>query len=174
MGVAAIFGGNRYLVPWGRGIATTSVRTGLAMTALFFKHQFVSMLMKADRLNCCLQAGLGLSPFRFCPCRARSHNRAASWEAARLTLVPQEALNHSARAGGERFFPSRRFRKRWNPVWISRFLIRTDGGKAPLPSRGRIVQSFPYSENSSVFSRDCSWRYCLGVTPVTRLKVFRK
>ena len=30
-----IFGGNRYLVPWGRGIATTSVRTGLAMTAFF-------------------------------------------------------------------------------------------------------------------------------------------
>ena len=33
--VPAIFGGNRYLVPWGRGIATTSVRTGLAMTAYF-------------------------------------------------------------------------------------------------------------------------------------------
>ena len=31
----AIFGGNRYLVPINRGIATTSVRTGLAMTALF-------------------------------------------------------------------------------------------------------------------------------------------
>ena len=28
----AIFGGNRYLVPFNRGIATTSVRTGLAMT----------------------------------------------------------------------------------------------------------------------------------------------
>ena len=37
----AIFGGNRYLVPFNRGIATTSVRTGLAMTALFFKHQFI-------------------------------------------------------------------------------------------------------------------------------------
>ena len=54
----------------------------------------------------------------------------------------KEALNNSARAGGERFFPSRRFRKRWNPVWISRFWNRTDGGKAPLPSRRRIVQSF--------------------------------
>ena len=54
----------------------------------------------------------------------------------------REALNHSARAGGERFFPSRRFRKRWNPVWISRFLNRTDGGKDPLPSRRRIVQRF--------------------------------
>ena len=32
VGVAAIFGGNRYLVPLDRGIATTSVRTGLAMT----------------------------------------------------------------------------------------------------------------------------------------------
>ena len=32
LGFAAIFGGNRYLVPWNRGIATTSVRTGLAMT----------------------------------------------------------------------------------------------------------------------------------------------
>ena len=32
VGVVAIFGGSRYLVPWGRGIATTSVRTGLAMT----------------------------------------------------------------------------------------------------------------------------------------------
>ena len=32
-GIVSVFGGNRYLVPWGRGIATTSVRTGLAMTA---------------------------------------------------------------------------------------------------------------------------------------------
>ena len=32
MGASTIFGGNRYLVPWGRGIATTSVRAGLAMT----------------------------------------------------------------------------------------------------------------------------------------------
>ena len=32
-GIVAIFGGNRYLVPFIRGIATTSVRTGLAMTA---------------------------------------------------------------------------------------------------------------------------------------------
>ncbi|MDY4491155.1 MAG: hypothetical protein SPE19_11630, partial [Candidatus Faecousia sp.] len=31
-GNLAIFGGNRYLVPLNRGIATTSVRTGLAMT----------------------------------------------------------------------------------------------------------------------------------------------
>ena len=36
-GVATIFGGNRYLIPFNRGIATTSVRTGLAMTA--FTHQ---------------------------------------------------------------------------------------------------------------------------------------
>ena len=35
MGVTAIFGGNRYLVPFNRGIATTSVRTGLAMTENF-------------------------------------------------------------------------------------------------------------------------------------------
>ena len=41
MGVSTIFGGNRYLVPFNRGIAATSVRTGLAMTALYFKHQFV-------------------------------------------------------------------------------------------------------------------------------------
>ena len=34
-GVSAIFGGNRQLVPFNRGIATTSLRTGLAMTALF-------------------------------------------------------------------------------------------------------------------------------------------
>ena len=54
----------------------------------------------------------------------------------------REALNHSARAGSERFFPSRRFRKRRNPVCISRFLNRTDGGKDPLPSRRRIVQRF--------------------------------
>ena len=32
MGTSAIFGGNRYLVPFNRGIATTSLRTGLAMT----------------------------------------------------------------------------------------------------------------------------------------------
>ena len=31
-GNIAIFGGNRYLIPFNRGIATTSVRTGLAMT----------------------------------------------------------------------------------------------------------------------------------------------
>ena len=31
-GVPAILGGNRYLVPLNGGIATTSVRTGLAMT----------------------------------------------------------------------------------------------------------------------------------------------
>ena len=34
--------------PSNRGIATTSVRTGLAMTALFFKHQFVGLLRKTD------------------------------------------------------------------------------------------------------------------------------
>ena len=33
-GNLAIFGDNRNLVPFNRGIATTSVRTGLAMTAL--------------------------------------------------------------------------------------------------------------------------------------------
>ena len=55
----------------------------------------------------------------------------------------KEALNNSARAGSERFFPSRRFRKRWNTVCITRFLNRTDGGKDPLLSRRRIVQSFP-------------------------------
>ena len=54
----------------------------------------------------------------------------------------RETLNHSARAGSERFFPSRRFRKRWNPVCISRFLNRADGGKDPLPSRRRVVQRF--------------------------------
>ena len=31
-GIVAISGGNRYLVPFNRGIATTSVSTGLAMT----------------------------------------------------------------------------------------------------------------------------------------------
>ena len=49
MGGPAIFGGNRYLVPFNGGIATTSVRTGLAMTALFIKHQFVGKLRKADK-----------------------------------------------------------------------------------------------------------------------------
>ena len=34
-GNLAIFGGNRNLVPLNRGIATTSVRTGLAMTEKF-------------------------------------------------------------------------------------------------------------------------------------------
>ena len=32
LGAAALFDGNRYLVPLNRGIATTSLRTGLAMT----------------------------------------------------------------------------------------------------------------------------------------------
>ena len=52
----------------------------------------------------------------------------------------REALNHSARAGGERFFPSRRFRKRWNTVCISRFLNRTDGGKDPPKPAVPIVR----------------------------------
>ena len=64
---------------------------------------------------------------------------------ATCQYTTKEALSHSARAGGESFFPSRRFRKRWNPVWISRFWNRTDGEKDPLPSRRRIVQSFPNS-----------------------------
>ena len=41
----AIFGGNRYLVSFNRGIATTSVRTGLAMTGYLeqsAKQQFLS------------------------------------------------------------------------------------------------------------------------------------
>ena len=46
----------------------------------------------------------------------------------------REALIHSARAGGEGVFSSRRFRKRWNPVWISRFLNRADGGKIRRPA----------------------------------------
>ena len=52
MGNSAIFGGNRYLVPFNRGIATTSVRTGLAMTALFFKQQFVVLLSQPDKHIC--------------------------------------------------------------------------------------------------------------------------
>ena len=35
--------------PSNRGIATTSVRTGLAMTALFFKHQFVGRMKNTDK-----------------------------------------------------------------------------------------------------------------------------
>ena len=35
MGTSAIFGGSRYPVPFNRGIATTSLRTGLAMTGYF-------------------------------------------------------------------------------------------------------------------------------------------
>ena len=49
MGTPAIFGGNRYLIPFNRGIATTSMRTGLAMTALFFKQQFAGKLRKTDK-----------------------------------------------------------------------------------------------------------------------------
>ena len=71
------------------------------------------------------------------------HWRAQNLLPKTAKAVFREALNHSARAGSERFFPSRRFRKRWNPVWISRFLNRTDGGKDPLPSRSRIIQRFP-------------------------------
>ncbi|MCI6956170.1 MAG: hypothetical protein MR763_02315 [Clostridiales bacterium] len=43
-GIVTVFGCNRYLVPWGRGIATTSVRTGLAMTALLNKHQLIARI----------------------------------------------------------------------------------------------------------------------------------
>ena len=46
------FYGNRYLVPWRRGIATTSVRTGLAMTAIF-KHQFVEPFIP-QITECCV------------------------------------------------------------------------------------------------------------------------
>ena len=51
MGVPAIFGGNRYLVPLNRGIATTSVRTGLAMTAFFrgAKQQFIFLLPMGEK-----------------------------------------------------------------------------------------------------------------------------
>ena len=41
MGAPAIFGGYRYLVPFNGGIATTSVRYALAMTA-FFQTRCVS------------------------------------------------------------------------------------------------------------------------------------
>ena len=61
----------------------------------------------------------------------------------RCCLNTKEALIHSARAGGERFSLSRRFKKRRNTECISRFLNRADGGKDPLPSRRRIIQSFP-------------------------------
>ena len=51
MEAPAIFGGNRYLVPFNRGIATTSVRTGLAMTGNLEqsdKHQFAGTLSETD------------------------------------------------------------------------------------------------------------------------------
>ena len=48
-------GGNRFLVPFSRGIATTSVRTGLAMTAIF-KHQFVEPLI--PRITACCVLGM--------------------------------------------------------------------------------------------------------------------
>ena len=51
--VPAIFGGNRYLVPFNRGIATTSVRTGLAMTESF----------GAKPLNTNLRSGEGGADF---------------------------------------------------------------------------------------------------------------
>ena len=49
--VAAILGGNRYLVPFNRGIATTSVRTGLAMTALFSNTNSSFCLSRRDSLT---------------------------------------------------------------------------------------------------------------------------
>ena len=50
--VATIFGGNRYLAPFYRGIATTSVRTGLAMTGNLErsdKHQFAGQLRQGSK-----------------------------------------------------------------------------------------------------------------------------
>ena len=47
LGFSAIFGSNRYLAPFNRGIATTSVRTGLAMTGILDrsdKQQFIGKL----------------------------------------------------------------------------------------------------------------------------------
>ena len=58
-------------------------------------------------------------------------------------LIIREALNHSASAGGERLFPRRRFRKRWNPVWISRFWNRTDGGKSSVAQPQTNCSEFP-------------------------------
>ena len=114
------------------------------------------MLTKADNLNnnlsyCCVNP---ISTFRrpnsvfwaLPKPNNRQKTGANSGNQSFPELAPvcfQEALDHSARAGSERFFPSRRFRKRWNPVWISRFWNRTDGGKDPLPSRRRIIQRFP-------------------------------
>ena len=80
-----------------------------------------------------------ISLFSHCTIGAKDSAKAAV-STQRCCL--REALNNSARAGGERFFPNRRFRKRRNTVCISRFLNRTDGEKDPLPSRRRIVQSF--------------------------------
>ena len=64
MGVSTIFGGNRYLAPFNRGIATTSVRTGLAMTGNLEqsdKHQFAVRMgvdsIRADPFPCHLGVG---------------------------------------------------------------------------------------------------------------------
>ena len=51
-GVPAIFGGNRYLVPFNRGIATTSVRTGLAMTAFTRQTPTCRILQERIIVNC--------------------------------------------------------------------------------------------------------------------------
>ena len=119
--------------------------------------EFTSVLTKADNLNnnlsyCCVNP---ISTFRrpnsvfwaLPKPNNRQKTGANSGNQSFPELAPvcfQEALDHSARAGSERFFLSRRFRKRRNPVWISRFWNRTDGGKDPLPSRSRIIQRFLY------------------------------
>ena len=48
----------------------------------------------------------------------------------------------SARAGAERIWHSRNFKKWRNPVWISHFLNCTDGAKDPAFRRRRFHRSF--------------------------------
>ena len=63
--------------------------------------------------------------------------------------VVREALSKSVRADAERFWPSRKFKKWRNPVWISHFFNCTNGLKDPAFSRRRFIQSFPNSRSQS-------------------------
>ena len=54
----------------------------------------------------------------------------------------REPLNNSARAGGEGFWLSRKYRNCGNTLCISQFRYCTDGAKDPPSSRSRIVQRF--------------------------------
>ena len=72
----------------------------------------------------------------------------------------------SARADSERFFSSRKFRKRRNTVCISRFQNCTDGAKDSPPAEGDLFRGSPSSQPKSKgllpWQKPLGWVWLLG------------